>query len=75
MFNKPLCIYSNYCKYSKNFISTLATIPELFSGFDYICIDVDLKTFSNIYNISIVTIVKTYNKLLLYKNNIDKWLK
>ena len=38
-------------------------------------IDVDLKTFSNIYNISIVTIVKTYNKLLLYKNNIDKWLK
>jgi transcription initiation factor TFIIIB Brf1 subunit/transcription initiation factor TFIIB len=37
-------------------------------------IDIDLKTFSNIYNISIVTIVKTYNKLLLYKNNIDKWL-
>jgi hypothetical protein len=35
-------------------------------------INIDLKTFSSIYNISIVTIVKMYNKLLLYKNNIDK---
>lgn len=37
-------------------------------------INIDLKMFSNIYNISIVTIVKTYNKLLLHKNNIDKLL-
>lgn len=37
-------------------------------------INIDLKTFSSIYNISIVTIVKTYNKLIIHKNNIDKLL-
>jgi transcription initiation factor TFIIIB Brf1 subunit/transcription initiation factor TFIIB len=37
-------------------------------------INIDIKTFSCIYNISIVTLVKTYNKLLLYKDKIYKLL-
>jgi transcription initiation factor TFIIIB Brf1 subunit/transcription initiation factor TFIIB len=37
-------------------------------------INIDIKTFSFIYNISIVTLVKTYNKLLLYKDKINKLL-
>ena len=35
---------------------------------------VDLKSFSNLYNLSVVTIVKTYNKLLLHKEKFKKIL-
>lgn len=36
--------------------------------------NIDIKTFTYIYNISIVTLIKTYNKLLFYKDKIDKLL-
>ncbi len=35
-------------------------------------VDIDLKIFSEIYNLSIVTVIKTYNKLLKYKTQISK---
>lgn len=37
-------------------------------------INIDIKTFSYIYNISIVTLVKMHNKLLFYKDKINKLL-
>lgn len=37
-------------------------------------IDIDLKIFSELYNLSIVTVIKTYNKLLKYKTQISKLL-
>jgi len=35
-------------------------------------IDIDVKIFSEIYDLSIVTIMKTYNKLKVYKKNFEK---
>jgi len=37
-------------------------------------INIDTKLFSEMYNLSIVTIVKTYNKLLSYKDKINKYI-
>jgi len=37
-------------------------------------IDIDLKIFSEFYNLSIVTVVKTYNKLKVYENEINEML-
>lgn len=37
-------------------------------------INIDTKLFSEMYNLSIVTIVKTYNKLLVYKDKINKFI-
>jgi len=37
-------------------------------------IDIDLKIFSELYNLSVVTVVKTYNKLKIYNDKIIKYL-
>jgi transcription initiation factor TFIIIB Brf1 subunit/transcription initiation factor TFIIB len=37
-------------------------------------IDIDLKKFSELYNLSVVTVVKTYNKLKIYNDKINKYL-
>jgi transcription initiation factor TFIIIB Brf1 subunit/transcription initiation factor TFIIB len=37
-------------------------------------IDIDLKIFSELYNLSSVTVIKTYNKLTKYKDQIAKYL-
>jgi transcription initiation factor TFIIIB Brf1 subunit/transcription initiation factor TFIIB len=36
--------------------------------------DIDLKKFSELYNLSVVTVVKTYNKLKIYNDKINKYL-
>ena len=38
-------------------------------------IDIDLKIFSDLYDLSVVTVVKTYNKLRVYDKQINKMLK
>lgn len=35
-------------------------------------IEVDIKLFSELYNLSVVTVIKTYNKLCVYKDIIEK---
>jgi transcription initiation factor TFIIIB Brf1 subunit/transcription initiation factor TFIIB len=37
-------------------------------------IDIDLKVFSDLYDLSVVTVLKTYNKLKVYDKQIDKML-
>lgn len=37
-------------------------------------IDTDVKIFSEFYNLSIVTVIKTYNKLKVYENKINELL-
>jgi transcription initiation factor TFIIIB Brf1 subunit/transcription initiation factor TFIIB len=37
-------------------------------------INIDTKLFSEMYNLSTVTIIKTYNKLLTYRDKINKYL-
>lgn len=44
MFDKPILIYSDYCKYSKNFIQTLMKHPDLFESFIRMNIDTDVRT-------------------------------
>lgn len=43
MFNKPILIYSNYCKYSHHFLDTLSKTP-LADDFQYINIDYNPNT-------------------------------
>lgn len=44
MFERPILIYSNYCNYSKLFITHLSKFPELYDTFIRINIDVDPQT-------------------------------
>lgn len=44
MFDKLICIYSNYCNFSQEFINILANVPVLLSEFKFICIDIDKTT-------------------------------
>jgi len=37
-------------------------------------IDIDLKIFSELYDLSVVTVVKTYNKLKVYEKQISNML-
>jgi transcription initiation factor TFIIIB Brf1 subunit/transcription initiation factor TFIIB len=37
-------------------------------------IDTDVKIFSDFYNLSIVTVIKTYNKLKVYEDKINELL-
>jgi len=41
MFDRPICIYSNYCKYSQEFITVLANMPSILSEFKFVCVDID----------------------------------
>lgn len=44
MFERPILIYSNYCKFSNLFIEYLVKYPELYNTFIRINIDVDPNT-------------------------------
>lgn len=44
MFERPILIYSDYCNYSKLFITHLSKFPELYNAFIRINIDVDKNT-------------------------------
>lgn len=38
-------------------------------------IELDVKLFSDLYDLSVVTVIKTYNKLKQYENQITEWLR
>ena len=85
-FKNPILIYSNYCKFSDNFIKLLSNCNQLYEIFRKINIDVDKETkkrpiiyyeIQNILQIKITkvpTVITPNAEYVLTDENAFKWL-